>query len=289
MEPSYSSEQCSPAKNTCLAALSHSRRRRCIAPLSSRNRKRPETDRGPADSLPPGRSISWFLSKTLSQARRERPSRPAARLRRPRSQKWRLGRLGGGRRAARGVVENPGGAELPPADLPRVLIALVGIGQAVAAPRPGAGLAPVTRGKLELQLAVLAASQLLDRRVLARVEAGVAGAKGHPGRLLRRRGRAHTCSPSNRKPVLSSLSGREANDFARAAGFARCPLKTEVRGSNPLGRAKTATLRDETGRSVRRVVRFASITNLTTIGARPTDGSSIRRIFGSAHPPSCGP
>ena len=34
---------------------------------------------------------------------------------------------------------------------------------------------PIARGELQLQLAALAASELLDRRILARVEAGAAG------------------------------------------------------------------------------------------------------------------
>ncbi len=37
-------------------------------------------------------------------------------------------------------------------------------------------------------------------------------------------------------PVLSSLSGHEVNDIARAAGLARCSPKAEVRGANPCGR-----------------------------------------------------
>ena len=42
-------------------------------------------------------------------------------------------------------------------------------------PRPGQGpLSPVARGELELQLAVLAPSQLLNGRILARVEARAA-------------------------------------------------------------------------------------------------------------------
>jgi hypothetical protein len=87
----------------------------------------------------------------------------------------RLRRLGGGRGAARIVIENAACAELPAADFPRILVAFIGVGQTVAASRPGPRLAPVARGELQLQLAALAAPQLLDGSVLARVEAGAAG------------------------------------------------------------------------------------------------------------------
>src|SRR5271163_3523749 len=87
----------------------------------------------------------------------------------------RLGRLGGGRAAAGVIVEDPGRSRLPPRDLPRVLITLVGVGRAVAASRPGARFSPVARGELKLQLAVLTAPQFLNGRVLSRVEARAAG------------------------------------------------------------------------------------------------------------------
>ena len=50
--------------------------------------------------------------------------------------------------------------------------------------------------------------------------------------------RPYTCWVSNRKPVLSLLSGHEVSDIAQpAVGPRRCPPKAEATGSNAVGRA----------------------------------------------------
>src|ERR1700733_14558329 len=66
----------------------------------------------------------------------------------------------------------------------------------------------------------------------------IAGAKGLPGSAFAPPEYPYTRSFSNRTPVLSSLSGHEVNDIARAeVGPRRCPPKAEATGPNPVGRA----------------------------------------------------
>src|SRR5205823_2828002 len=75
------------------------------------------------------------------------------------------------RHAAPGVLhQDAGGAVLGTRHVPRVLVTGVAEGRTVA-DAPQAGLVPVARVELKLQLRVDAVAELGDRRLLERVEA----------------------------------------------------------------------------------------------------------------------
>ena len=74
--------------------------------------------------------------------------------------------------SARVVDEDALGVRLGPGHIPDVLEAVVGVDVTVRE-APGAGLVPVARVELELELAVASRPELRDRRLLERIESGL--------------------------------------------------------------------------------------------------------------------